>query len=216
MNNETSAAPRNRTMILAINVPAYVTIDVPDEVGDTAEALIEYARGEFAAWWSDEDNMTLEVEWGCAIRETERVVTADECDENGVSTKNLLRDIDLDPPPDAFKAVAGAENACRDGLVVEAYLLASTAHITSAERDQLESGVVGNPHIVVSAICEHGWILHLNERLVSGEIELDQALENLSEGFAGVVRRAITYGLPFVRFDADGPTIEGLPVYPDQ
>lgn len=216
MSNETPAAARKRQMTLAFNVPAYVTIDVPDEIGDSKEALVEYAQQQMEQWWDDEDNIVFEPEWGNAIRETERIVTVSELDERGYTKSLSFEDISLDPPPASFAPVAGAENACRDGLVVEAYLIASTAHLTPSERESLEEGKSGNPHIIISAICECGWILHLNEQLVSGEIAPDQALANLSEGFAAVVRKALVYGLPYVRFDSDGPVIEGLPEYPDE
>jgi hypothetical protein len=216
MTNDTPAAPRNRKMILAINVPAYANIDVPDEIGDSEEALVEYAKGEFAAWWSAEDNMTLKVEWASAVRETERIVTADECDESGVSTENLLFDIDLNPPPASFEPVAGAENACRDGLVVEAYLLASTGHLTPSEKQVLAAGKAPCEHLVLSASSEYGWMLHINEALISEEADADAAFAELSEGCAGVLKKALLYGLHFVRFDADAEVIDGLPVYADQ
>jgi hypothetical protein len=206
---------KTKMMTLAINVPAYVTVEVPEEVADTEEALREFAKAQFEGWWDDNGELVFEPEWGNAIPESERIVFVTEQD-GGKVLSLIAEELELDPPPPAFKAVAGAENACRDGLVVEGYLLASTAHLTPSEREDLESGKVGNPHIVISAICEYGWLLHLNEQLIAGVIETDQSLGNLSEGFGGVVRKAVEYGLPFVRVDGDGPVIEGISTYDDK
>jgi hypothetical protein len=215
MSNDTSVAPRTRQMVLAINVPAYVTVEVPEEVAETEEALREFAEAQFAGWWDDNGELEFEPEWGSAIRETERIVSVTE-EEGGEVLRYIAEALDLDPPPAAFKAVAGAESACREGLVVEGYLLASTAHLTLSERQHLAAGDTRSTHVVISATCEYGCLLHLNEQLLGEETETDQALANLSEGFAGVILKAIVYGLPFVRFDADGPVIEGISTYDDK
>jgi hypothetical protein len=106
----------------------------------------------------------------------------------------------------ALENALGMPPESQHGLIVETYLIASTTHITTAERDLFDDGKTPSQWMVVSLSGDHGWLIHLSD-------VLPETIPGLSDGLAAVVQNARANGLHYIRFDADGPFIEGAPTY---
>jgi len=218
-----------KTMTIAVDVPAYCTVDVPESVAETPEALAAFANSVINSWQfgeqDDEGEVVYDFEPFYEGADAPRIL---ECLESqvGKPARMICEAINLCPPADDLSIVVGAKRAIADGLIVEAYLLASTAHLSLKERVLCDGGHFLNMQLVISMTSRYGSMLHLNEILLNRPapqagrdarvVELAPLFEGLSEGLIGVIHKAIEYGLPYIRFDADGPIIGGIPTYDDQ
>jgi hypothetical protein len=111
--------------------------------------------------------------------------------------------------PALCEGLAGAlamTSAKAAGHTVESYLITSTGHVTAAERDLFDAGKTPAPWMVVSLSGDYGWLIHLSDAL-------PESIPGLSDGLAAVIQHARAHGLHYIRFDADGPFIEGAPTY---
>lgn len=111
--------------------------------------------------------------------------------------------------PAAQEAIAdllSLASATAAGHTVESYLITSTGHVTAAERDIFDAGKAPTPSMILSQSGDYGWMIHLSDTL-------PDTIPGLSDGLAAVVEHARAHGLRYIRFDADGPAIEGAPTY---
>lgn len=102
-------------------------------------------------------------------------------------------------------------------ITVMQALVASNAHLTKEEGEKFTAaadtgrwddalapdGNVGNP-----MSWEYGWMFY-----VGGPGDWDADGEGLGPGFAALVKLARANSLEWIRFDADGPEIEGIPTF---
>lgn len=86
-------------------------------------------------------------------------------------------------------------------------LIVSTAHITEAEDRAIKEG---NPpgELHTPFVWDYGYIFHVGE---IGDDTFDPDL--LSAGMLGVFRYALEQQIEWVRFDCDGPTLDGIETY---
>lgn len=107
---------------------------------------------------------------------------------------------------EGLAGVLAVTSAKAAGHTVESYLITSTGHVTAAERDLFDAGKTPAPWMVVSLSGDYGWLIHLSDAL-------PESIPGLSDGLAAVIQHARAHGLHYIRFDADGPDIEGAPTY---
>lgn len=205
-----------RVMRLAINVPAYCKVEIPDGVGESEAELREFAGQVFADWAVGAGGYVFEPEWDGADESSERVVTVDELDGDGWPSRSISEGFEMNPTPATLDGLRGAEVACRDGFVVQGYLLASTAHITCRELGEFVRGSSPCKELIVSATCEHGALVELSDALFHEDADHDALLGGLSDGAQTVVRKALSFGLRSVRFDSVGPVLPHTQTYAEE
>lgn len=131
----------------------------------------------------------------------------------GISPEAIYRTIQT-----AVDAYINNEDVAEKDAEIEEVLVASTAHLTDQERTVLASGDVQSfgTDLICSMQSEAGWLVYIPNEDVA-ERSYTEALEdygdNLSVGFTGVLRKAIEKGVSYIRFDADGPKLEGVLSY---
>lgn len=199
-----------REITLGINIPAYCTVEVPSHVGDGEDELKDFARALFEDWWNDGHQLLFTPEYGEADPDSERILSVSETGAEGEAVRVLAEHIALHPP-EVRAEFCNAERACRRGLQVHGYLLASTAHMTPEEAHTFACGSSLVRALIVSATSQDGCFLELDEAIFAEDADPAVLLEMASDGLRGVVELAVAHGLRMVRFDALGPIIEGVP-----
>lgn len=205
-----------REIVLATNVPAYCNVELPDEVGNSTEELRAFAEKVFSAWAEGSGEYVFEPEWENADEFSDRVVRVDEVDSDGVAIRSAVEGFEMNPPPTTFDGLRDAELACRAGYIVQGYLLAAAAHLTSNELALFQRESSPCKAVVVSATCAHGVLVDLGDALFEANADYAALLDGLSEGAQAVIRKARAFGLRSVRFDAQGPVLRDMPTYVDE
>ena len=114
--------------------------------------------------------------------------------------------------PGSREAVQRAEALLRaaKGITVESMLVASTGHITAAERDLFEDDTRHQAEDIVVYSNEYGFFLYLN--WPSGDPPVFEQ-EGWSEGLQALARRAREAGCSWLKLDRDGNKVDGVPYY---
>lgn len=96
-------------------------------------------------------------------------------------------------------------------------LVVSTGHLPPEEREAIEDGLFEQPGgPIVSMSRESGWLIYVRKPVHADEVEpFEKALHAASDGFRGVINRAIGLGLDWVMFDRDANPLDGVPTYDD-
>lgn len=100
----------------------------------------------------------------------------------------------------------------RRGLEVMEVLVVSTAHLDEQEAQILNEGGTITDELPSPMTWEYGWIFFIGGPTSSPD-DTRYTLDGYSEGFKGVAQRAWDAGLEWVRFDSDGPELDGVPTY---
>ncbi len=100
---------------------------------------------------------------------------------------------------------------------IQDMLVVSTGHLPPEEREAIEDGRFEQPGgPMVSMSREYGWLIYVRKPDHDDEVEpFEKALNATSEGFRGVINRAIGLGLHWVMFDRDANPLDGIPTYDD-
>lgn len=99
-------------------------------------------------------------------------------------------------------------NIRREDLEILSVLVVSTSHLTA---DEGTGGLEEAPFPGCYATLADDYAFEI--KLWNDPSEADVCESKPSEGLAGVIAVARAHGIERIRFDADGPVLDGIPTY---
>lgn len=99
-------------------------------------------------------------------------------------------------------------------MQIDRVLVVSNSHLTREEVDLFDqaitdgewSAAVGGDHMEQPLCWAHGWMF-----FVGGGWPPEQ--ERIGPGFIALIKMARAAGIEWIRFDSDGPLVDGVPTF---
>lgn len=125
--------------------------------------------------------------------------------------RRLKRKYDAGEPDAAQAYIAALEriiDQSDDGYEIQRTLVVSTSHISQEDATYLEQASTW-PLSVVWLNYEYGWIIYLFKK----DDYFQEVTQGAPQSIVSLMRLAIQLNCDWLRIDADGPEVPGLPTY---
>lgn len=100
-----------------------------------------------------------------------------------------------------------------DDIEIQRVLVVGTAHMTRSDSRLLEGGGYSRTYLK----WEHGYWIWIpsgqNSAADFADVRADALMAGMSEAFVSMLAKARDHGVEWLRFDSDGPTLDGQPTF---